>query len=499
MAAGEVSGALLAGGGSRRMGRDKRHLDVQGRPLLARSASALAEVCAELTVITSSPQDRDASRHLVPGHRWLVDLRPGQGPLAGIETALRCAAHDLVLVLAGDHPAADPAVLGLLASRLARTPGAHAAVLVTDRGAQPLVAAYHRDALPQVSQLLDGGERRARALLDQLEVVAVLPEQWAALDTSGRTPIDLDAPVDVETYRRAAALDGRVVEVPVVRLPATSDAPPRATTRALTHAPPDAATDAVVVEEPLEVRVCGPGQTPLAVFTTLRTPGHDEELAVGWLAAEGLIGPGDVVRTRIGDPLNLARPENQRTVHLRRELDLDRVVHRHTMATASCGVCGRASIQELTSRCASVGALASEHPPLPFSALAGLPERLRAEQRVFAATGGLHAAGIAARDGRLLTVREDIGRHNALDAAIGAHVLAGDLPLTDRVVVVSGRAGFELVAKAAMAGASVLAAVGAVSDLAVRTAERLGLTLVVFLRDGRGTVATHTDRIDPTS
>lgn len=483
MEAGEVSGALLAGGASQRMGRDKRHLDVRGRPLLARAAGALAGVCAELTVITSSPEDRDASRHLVPGHRWEVDLRPGQGPLAGIETALSTATHDLVLVLAGDHPALDPAVLELLADRLAHTPQAQAAVLVTDRGAQPLIAAYHRRALARVTRLLDDGERRARALLDHLEVVAVPPNQWAALDASAHTAIDLDAPADVEAYRRASAVEGRVATVPVVRVTAPGDARP--------------ATDAVVVEEPLEVRVCGPGQDPVAVLTTLRTPGHDEELAVGWLAAEGLLRPGDVVRTRIGDPRALARPENQRTVHLRRALDPDRVVHRHTMATASCGVCGRASIEELTSRAGAVRRPPSDRPPLPFSALASLPERLRAEQRVFAATGGLHAAGIADRDGRLLTVREDIGRHNALDAAIGAHVLAGTWPLSDRVVVVSGRAGFELVAKAAVAGAGVLAAVGAVSDLAVRTAERLGLTLVVFLRDGRGTVICHPDRIDP--
>lgn len=250
--------------------------------------------------------------------------------------------------------------------------------------------------------------------------------------------------------------------------------------------------DVVAGEEPLQIRAAGPSQEPADVAVTLRTPGHEAELAVGFLHAEGLLAPGDVVDVELGDPLEVARPDDAVTVRLRRPLDLDAVAARRSAATAACGVCGKASIDDVVVRCDALPG----GPEVSWSWLAELPDRLRERQAVFAATGGLHAAATARAGGGLEVVREDIGRHNALDAVVGAHLLAGELPLHDRVLVLSGRIGFELVQKAALAGIPIVVAVGAASDLAVRTALELGVTLAGFVRRGDGTVYSRAERIE---
>jgi FdhD protein len=503
-----VSAAVLAGGRSRRMGSDKRELAVGGVPLLARAVAAVQAVADDVQIVVGSDDDPAALAALVAGAvgsaaaadrgdaavaplRWQADRRADHGPLAGLEVALTEAAHDVVVVLAGDHPRAVPAVLRALVALLDAHPDATAAALGDVRGPNPLVAAYRRAALPSVRALLDGDERRATRLLDHLDTVVLARDEWLDLDPSGTTAVDLDTPED------ARAIDTPEGARAIVAAEGGGDVERRTTLVTPTRFTPSGrqrVTDRAVIEEPLELRVCGPGQDPVVVTTTLRTPGHDVELAVGWLFAEGLLAPGDLDRVDIGDPLRVARPDDQLTVHLRRPLDLGAVVHRHAMATASCGVCGRASIDELAARCRPV---ANDVParPLPWRVLAALPPRARDVQAVFATTGGLHAAALADRDGGIVTVREDVGRHNALDAAIGVHVLADDVPLGHLVGLLSGRVGFELVAKAAVAGLPVLAAVGAPTDLAIRTAERLGITLIGFLRDGTGNVYTHPHRI----
>lgn len=239
--------------------------------------------------------------------------------------------------------------------------------------------------------------------------------------------------------------------------------------------------DRLAGEEPMAIRAAGPGQDPVDVAVTMRTPGHEDELAVGFLHSEGLIAPGEVDRVETGDPSRLNQPDDEIVVHLRRPFGPSLVAERRFVATASCGICGKASIDEVAVRCAPL----PPGPVVPVEVLFGLPEALREAQAVFEATGGLHAAGLFEADGRLLRLREDVGRHNALDKLIGASLLAGELPLRDRIVLVSGRVAFEIVQKAATAGVPILAAVGAPSDLAVETAERLGVTLVGFLR-GRG-------------
>jgi FdhD protein len=239
----------------------------------------------------------------------------------------------------------------------------------------------------------------------------------------------------------------------------------------------DGVADRVAVEEPLEIRV---GGTTLAI--TMRTPGHDEELAIGFLAGEGLIGPGDDVAAGLTD--DLAANTIEVGAVLRRDPGL-----RRFYTTSSCGVCGKGALAEVASIAPPPGA----GPLVDRSLLAELPDRLR--QPGFAATGGLHATGRFSAAGELLCAREDVGRHNAMDKVVGRAFLDGELPLHDSVLCVSGRLSFELVQKAAAAGAPVLVGVGAPTSLAVAVAADRGLTLAGFARRGRVNVYAGEERL----
>lgn len=249
--------------------------------------------------------------------------------------------------------------------------------------------------------------------------------------------------------------------------------------------------DTLATEEPMEIRVGGPGQEAAQVAVTMRTPGGDYELAVGFLFTEGLIAPGDVHRVAYCDDLD---DESQRynvvTVTIDRPFDTA-LVRRNFYATSSCGICGKAALDDVEVRCAPV----ADGPQVRAEILIGLPDAIRAKQKVFDRTGGLHAAGLFTADGDLVSLREDVGRHNAVDKVIGEQVLAGRVPLPGHVLQVSGRVSFELVQKAAMAGIPILSAVSAPSSLAVEAGERFGMTIVGFVRDGRCNVYTGAGRV----
>ena len=249
--------------------------------------------------------------------------------------------------------------------------------------------------------------------------------------------------------------------------------------------------DTLATEEPMEIRVGGPGQDARAVAVTMRTPGADYELAVGFLFTEGLITPGEVRRVAYCDDLG---DEEQRynvvTVTLDRAFDHDRL-HRNFYATSSCGICGKAALDDVEVRCTPV----ADGPVVSADVLISLPARLRSSQRVFDRTGGLHAAGLFTAEGELVSVREDVGRHNAVDKVIGEQVLAGAVPLADHVLQVSGRASFEIVQKAAVAGIPIVSAVSAPSSLAVEAGQRFNMTIVGFVRDGRCNVYSHAERV----
>ncbi len=250
--------------------------------------------------------------------------------------------------------------------------------------------------------------------------------------------------------------------------------------------------DRLVTEEPMEIRVHGPGQVPRPLVVTMRTPGNDFELAVGFCLTEGVITRHDDVETVAYCLAGEGEQEfNVVTVALRHPVALDGPERRFA-ANASCGLCGKTTLDEVEHQCAPVGA----GPVVARSIVASLPDRLRAAQRVFDATGGLHAAGMFASDGELLAVREDVGRHNALDKLVGHAVLERRLPLADELLMVSGRVSFEIVQKAAMASVPIVCAVSAPSSLAVEAANRFGQTLVGFVRDDRANVYTHPERVD---
>jgi len=250
--------------------------------------------------------------------------------------------------------------------------------------------------------------------------------------------------------------------------------------------------DRLAGEEPMAIRVAGPGQAPIDVAVTMRTPGHEEELAIGFLFAEGLISDiGQVAGVELGNPGAIAQPDDEVLVRLVDPFDASRLAARHFAVSSSCGICGKAALDDVHIRARPI----PDGPVVKPEVLWSLPERLRAAQAVFEATGGLHAAGLFEPDGTLVAAREDIGRHNALDKLVGGAVLACEAPLHGRILLMSGRAGFELVQKAAVAGAPILAAVSAPSDLAVEAAERLGITLIGFLRGEGFNLYTRPDRV----
>jgi FdhD protein len=237
----------------------------------------------------------------------------------------------------------------------------------------------------------------------------------------------------------------------------------------------DGEEDLVAVEEPLEIRVDG---APLAV--TMRTPGHDEELALGFLFTEGLIdGP-----RRVGLTEDLAA----NTIEVEGPMTRD-PASRRFYTSSSCGVCGKGALEEVAVHAEP----AAPGPEVDRALLATLPDRLR--QPTFERTGGLHATGLFRPDGELLCVREDVGRHNAMDKVVGRALLDGELPLHGRILCVSGRLSFELVQKAAVAGAPMLVGVGAPSSLAVSLAADRRMTLAGFARSGTVNVYTGTERV----
>jgi FdhD protein len=240
--------------------------------------------------------------------------------------------------------------------------------------------------------------------------------------------------------------------------------------------------DLLAVEEPLQIRL---GDRDLAI--TMRTPGNDEELAVGFLFTEGILPGRDAIASVTGG-------DNSITIGLAGEASKDlSAQQRHFYLTSSCGVCGKASVDALVATGCS--APPRDRPRIDAATILKLPEILRATQPVFDRTGGLHAAALFDAEGNLQLVREDVGRHNAVDKLVGRSLLDGRVPLNDAVLLVSGRASFELVQKALMAGIGVLAAVGAPSSLAVETALRFGMTLAGFVRDGRFNIYSGAERI----
>jgi len=253
-------------------------------------------------------------------------------------------------------------------------------------------------------------------------------------------------------------------------------------------------SDLLAAEEPLGIRVAGQ-----ALTMTMRTPGDDVELAAGFLVGEGIVhAADDIASIRLCDGTSCGHAGHEGTgnivdVELRPGLAVTPALRRNFMTTSACGVCGKASTAELfVTQSVDIN---QDQAVIPADRLAAMPDALRAAQRVFASTGGLHAAGVFGPGGKLLAVREDVGRHNAVDKVVGWALGHGRLPMRGCVLLVSGRASFELVQKAVLAGFPVLAAVSAPSSLAADLATEAGLTLIGFLRGESMNVYTHSERV----
>jgi FdhD protein len=288
-----------------------------------------------------------------------------------------------------------------------------------------------------------------------------------------------------ESERKDRQLTGRTARRRVMRVTVPSDGFPGGA---------GARPDLLATEEPLGIRVDG-----TALTVTMRTPGDDVELAAGFLVGEGVVrSHDDIAGIRLCDGTSCGYGGhdgmgNIADVRLAPGVEVGSGTRRNFMTTSACGVCGKTSIEDIcVLPAASLGSDRTQFSP---SVLASLPDRLRQAQRVFARTGGLHAAGLFTSSGELIAIREDVGRHNAVDKLVGYALLRGRLPLAGCALLVSGRASFELVQKAVLAGIPLLAAVSAPSSLAADLAEEAGLTLAGFLRGPSMNVYTAVHRI----
>ncbi|MBP0612567.1 formate dehydrogenase accessory sulfurtransferase FdhD [Chryseobacterium sp. cx-311] len=250
--------------------------------------------------------------------------------------------------------------------------------------------------------------------------------------------------------------------------------------------------DVLAVEEPLEISVSANGETT-QLSVTMRTPGNDGELATGFLFTEGII----LSANDLNNPPHQSMGENQITVRLKPGASHDmQKVKRNFYTTSSCGVCGKESIEAIMQVCRIPDR--RNDAKVNMQHIFTLPDKLRAAQETFNSTGGIHASALFDFQGELISLREDVGRHNALDKLIGAELLKSEgetFFLQDRILLLSGRASFELIQKAAMAGIPVVCAIGAPSSLAVETAEKFGITLIGFLKNGNANIYSGADRV----
>lgn len=477
---------MLTGGASKRLGRAKAAVEFEGATLANRAAGVLTEVC-------------EAVLEVGPGYtklRSISEEPQGAGPLAAVAAGGRALAaqgfHGSVLVLAVDMPFATDRLMRFIA----QFPGEGSAVPIVDGFPQTLCARYSAADLQTAAELVAAGESSMKSLLAKIPFTRIEGEQWltAASEVAFK---DIDTPADLSSSGGLAgssegALSGGASEPPRT--------PPSAVGARKNITPAEiiqvrttgrrAASDKLVTEEPMEIRAGGPGQAPAQVAVTMRTPGNDFELAAGFLFTEGLIRSDEVDQIKYCEIPREEQQYNVVTVKLNRPFD--RPAERNFYANSSCGICGKASLDQIEVTCEPMGGGAVTKD----SAILAMPDALREAQRVFSKTGGLHAAGLFDLSGRLVSIREDVGRHNAVDKVIGQMLLAGELPLPSSALFVSGRLSFEIVQKAAVAGIPIVAAVSAPSSLAVAAAERLGIALAGFVRADHFNIYAHPERIE---
>jgi FdhD protein len=456
-----IATVILAAGGSSRMGSPKQLLPYQGRPLVAHAMeAALRAGLGPVFVVVGANEEqvrgvlRESGAKFVSNAGWEAGI--GSSIKAGIAAAAADRDVEAAIVMLADQPMIDASVLAGLA-RLRRERASEAAAC-SYGGLTGVPALFTRSAFSRLSEIPD--RKGAK------EVLQVLGDGVALLDCP-QAAMDIDTPDD---YRRLSE----------------SAVSPAVPIESWYGAQRERRTDPVAAEEPLEIRI---RNRPISV--TMRTPGNDEELAAGFLVSEGLIrSREEVLAIEPCEDRELGNVINVKAAPL---VQIDfKSLTRHVFMSSSCGVCGKASIE----------AVRAKVPPVATSVrvsaglLREMPREMRARQTTFSETGGLHAAAIFEASGKLLVLREDVGRHNAVDKAIGRLFLDGLAPLSKHILLVSGRASFEIVQKAAAAGIGIVAAVSAPSSLAASFAQEMNQTLIGFLRPPRFNVYAHSERIE---
>lgn len=444
---------LLAGGRSFRFGRDKAFVEWQGMPLYVAQLRKLVGLKPQ-RIYLSSRADQ-AFPEFLEGVTRLVDDVSDLGPVGGIQQALAASEADKVLVVAVDLPRMETQFLAELIEN--SLPGI-GRVPRSSRGWEPLAAVYPRIAMLRlVDEAIRAGDYRLQNLLMRASEQGII-EDVTISDTQRDLFANLNTPEDLREIQRGIHDENFALH----RYRRGGGF-----TRVL---------DIVATEAPLEIRVNG-----TSVAVTMRTPGHDEDLVTGFLFTEGIIKDAAEITEIVRCPsVDESASGNVLDVRLRREVDLNRLT-RHLFTSSSCGICSKATLD----------AVFGHYPPVDASILLtadrllALPDVLRSVQATFERTGGLHASALFDSEGdRLLLVREDVGRHNALDKVIGQALLT-DQPLSQTALLVSGRISLELMQKALAARIPFVAGISAPSSLAVDLARRSGQTLVGFLRGER--------------
>ncbi|MBE0417270.1 MAG: formate dehydrogenase accessory sulfurtransferase FdhD [Coriobacteriia bacterium] len=455
-----ITAAVLAGGRSMRMGVDKTLLPVDGRPLIARVVDAVGEVCAHTIVVTNRPETL-VGVDLDPAIPVLTDEVPYQGPLGGLVTALAEAEDEWVLAVAADIPHLSPAVVRALWD--ARD-GADVVLPVTPEGPEPLLALYSCACLPAARRVLATGRRRLVAMLAELNVVEVPVESLRSVDPELRSFVNVNTPEELAEARE---------ETPE---PSHRESAERVTVSVIevgTRRP-----RGMPSEHPVTVYM-----NDVEVATIQATPADLEEMAAGFLVAEGLMVDRDAL-------ISIDADRKRGLVYVSTvEAVPDDMVYKTRYVTSGCG-------KGITF--SSVGhARGLDHVEtemrLDSQLLYDLMGQMARAATAYRDTGGMHACGLA-RDGELLFVREDVGRHNALDKLLG-RAWIDRVPTADAVLLSTGRISYEMAVKAAKAAVPVVVSRTAVTDLAAEIAGELGITLAGYARGGKITVYTHPERI----
>jgi FdhD protein len=451
-----VTAAVLAGGRSMRMGVDKTLLPVDGETLLARVVEVVEAVCDHTVVVTNRPE-QIAEAGLPADTAVLIDEVPNQGPLGGLVTALREAPDEWVLAVAADIPYLEPAVIRALWD--ARD-SARVVVTVTESGVEPLLALYHRDCLPVARRVLASGRRRLVAIFPEVPVVELSLEALRAADPSLRSLVNVNTPEDLAEVRESEP-EG---SVPVRDAIIVRDG--------------DRHGGRMPIERPVTVYM-----NDVEVATMQATPDDLEELAAGFLVAEGLLTDRDAL-------VSIGADYKRGLIYVETSEEVpDELTYRRRYITSGCGKGVTFS---------SVGHAQSLEPvrgdfAVDPHALHTWMRAMNEQATKYRDSGGMQACAFAG-GGKVRIVREDVGRHNAVDKVLG-RVWLDRLPTDDAVLLTTGRVSYEMAVKAAKANVPVIASKSAVTDLAAEIAASLGICVVGYTRGGGMVVYTHPERI----